>query len=136
MIGLNGGPEFGQSPKEFQNGQLYTWAKSVGKEIFKTTLYTPWMNGKAERAGKLICERARALMIEYNIPKNLWPFVVDTVVKVINLLLTSANPGGASPYEIFCNGTNMPEEATKPYIKHLRSYFCDAYYFVKLQQRV
>ena len=91
------------------------------------------MIGKAERLGKLICKRTRALIITYNISKNLRPFVVDIVVKVINLLLTLANLGGASPYKIFCNGTNIPEEATKPYIKYFRSYFYDAYYFVKLQ---
>jgi hypothetical protein len=135
VFGFDGGSEFGQGVKEWENGKIYTWAKSKGVEIYKTTAETPWMNGKSERAGRTICERARAIMIQHKIPQLLWPFVVDSVVKVLNLLPCSANPEHQSPHEVFCRSVNMPEEAIKPYIKHLRSYFCDAYYFIKPAHR-
>ncbi|KAK4206199.1 hypothetical protein QBC37DRAFT_265259, partial [Rhypophila decipiens] len=32
-------------------------------------------------------------------------------------------------------GVNMPKEAQTPYIRHLRSYFCHAYYFIKPAHR-
>ena len=135
IIGLDGGPEFGQSTSEFQKSKLTTWAKGEGIQIFKTTPHTPWMNGKAERAGRNILDKSRTMMIAHGIPEHLWPFVLESVVNVLNLLPTTVNTDMASPYEVFAKGVNMPEDALKPYIRHLRSYFCHAYYYVKPEKR-
>ena len=53
---------------------------------------------------------------------------------MLNLLPTDSNDG-KSLYEVFYRGINIPEEAIKPYIKYLRTYFYNAYYFIKLQNR-
>ncbi|KAK4170586.1 hypothetical protein QBC36DRAFT_316572 [Triangularia setosa] len=74
-------------------------------------------------------------MIDLKIPMHLWPFVVDSVVRVINLLPSKATPNGTSPHEAFFKAVNMPGEAAKPYIKHLRTYFCDAFYYIKPAHR-
>jgi hypothetical protein len=58
-------------------------------------------------------------MIAYRIPEYLWPFVIESVVNVLNLLPTAVNPGIASLFELFVEGVNMPDEALKPYIRHL-----------------
>jgi hypothetical protein len=93
------------------------------------------MNGKAKRAGRSILDKARTIMIVYRIPEYLWPFVIESVVNVLNLLPTAVNPGIASPFELFAEGVNMPDEALKPYIRHLWSYFCHAYYYIKPAKR-
>ena len=136
MIGLDGGTEFGQSSKEFQSGKLTTWTDAQGIEVWKTPKHTPWMNGKSERAGKEIMTKARTLIIANAIPEHLWPFVVESVVKVLNLLPTTANPDIKSPHEVFAEGVGIPQTSVKPYIRHLRTYFCDAYYYLKKQDRV
>lgn len=136
MIGLDGGTEFGQSSTEFQKGKLTTWTDELGVEVWRTPKHTPWMNGKSERAGREIMAKARTLMIANAIPEHLWPFVVESVVKVLNLLPTRANPDMKSPHEAFAEGVGIPQSSVKPYIRHLRTYFCDAYYYLKKQDRV
>jgi len=94
------------------------------------------MNGKAKRAGKEILNKAKTLVIDNKIPKYLWPFVEESVVRILNLLPLTANKRNASPYKIFAESVGVPEISVKPYIRHLRTYFYDAYYYVKLQDRV
>jgi hypothetical protein len=79
--------------------------------------------------------KSRAVMLDYNIPVHLWPFVVETVVRIQNLLPTRSNEGSKSPQQALSEGIGMPEQAAFPYIKHLRTYFCDAYYYVKSAHR-
>jgi len=89
------------------------------------------MNGKAKRAGKEILNKARTLAINNKIPKHLWPFVKESIVRILNLLPLTANKRNASPYEIFAKLVGVPETSVKPYIRYLRTYFYDAYYYVK-----
>jgi len=135
VLGLDGGTEFGQGSKEFQNSKLTAWAEQRGMAVWKTLKDSPWQNGKAERAGKEICTKATALMIEYGIPIELWPFVVDSVVRIMNLLPTKGNKDNKSPHQVFAELSGMPEQAKFPYIKHLRTYWCDSYYFKKPSER-
>ena len=90
------------------------------------------MNGKAKRAGKEILNKARTFVINNKIPKHLWPFVEESVVRILNLLPLIANKRNASPYEIFAELIGVSETLVKPYICYLRTYFYDAYYYVKL----
>jgi hypothetical protein len=122
-------------PLNFKKSNIMTWAIKEGIQIFKTTPHTPSMNGKAERAGRIILDKTRTMMIAHGIPEHLWPFVLESVVNVLNLLPTTVNPDTASPYEVFAKGVNMPEDALKPYIRHLRSYYCHAYYYIKPEKR-
>jgi hypothetical protein len=105
-------------------------------EVYKLTKYTPWINGKAKRAGKEILDKARTLVIDNKIPKYLWPFVEESVVRILNLLPLIANKRNVSPYEIFAKSIGIPETLVKLYIRYLRTYFYDVYYYVKLQDRI
>lgn len=134
VIGVDGGTEFGFGTKEFQNSKLVKWGKARGTTIFKTTKHTPWMNGGPERSGRVIMERARAVMIEHNIPWNLWPFIFDSVIKVLNLLPTRSNSELYSPTKAMQIDLGLPEDNTQ--LRHLRSYFCAAYYYIKPANRV
>ena len=136
IIGIDGGTEFGQSPVLFVDDKLKKWARSKGIVIFQTPAHTPWMNGKVERAAKEVMEKTRATMLAYNIPDDLWTFVMETVVQVKNVLPTSANAGNKAPQEPFAKGVNMPKSVWTPHIKHFRAYFCEAYYYIKPAHRV
>ena len=71
------------------------------------------------------------MAIDKKIPKRLWPFVKDSIVKILNLLLTTANEGIISPYEKFYKVVGIVDSCVKPYIRYLRTYFYDAYYYNK-----
>ncbi|GAB1319489.1 hypothetical protein MFIFM68171_09699 [Madurella fahalii] len=135
IIGIDGGTEFGQASRPFSDSIFDAYIRSKGIVVFRTPSHTPWMNGKIERAAKEVVEKTRTTIIGYKIPERLWPFVMETVVQVINILPTKANPASRSPQERLATALNMPESARQPYIRHLRAYFCEAYYYVKPQKR-
>lgn len=97
---------------------------------------TPWMNGKVERAAGEVLEKTGSTILAYHFPKRLCTFVMEIVIQVINALPTKANPDLQSPHEMFVTALGMPESARKPYIRHFRAYFCEAYYYIKPQKRV
>ena len=94
------------------------------------------MNGKLERAGAIIIERARVVIINIVILPHFWLFVVQSVVTVMNLMPSKVNPEGKSPYEFLYRVIpSYLEEEIKLWIKYLRNYFCTAYYYIKLEKR-
>lgn len=131
IIGIDGGTEFGQATRPFSDSKFNAWARSKGIITMVTTPHTPWMNGKIERAAKDVIEKTRSTMIAYNIPERLFPFVMETVVQVMNLLPTKANADHQSPQQMLATALNMPDGAHQPHVGHLRAYFCEAYYYVK-----
>ncbi|KAK0733183.1 hypothetical protein B0T26DRAFT_617366, partial [Lasiosphaeria miniovina] len=52
-----------------------------------------------------------------------------------NLLPSSANEKDLSPHEVFVTAVGLPKEARKPYIRHLHSYYCNAYCYMKPKWR-
>ncbi|KAK1834475.1 hypothetical protein QBC39DRAFT_252327, partial [Podospora conica] len=80
--------------------------------------------------GRTIYDKAKAIRIKYNIPYYLFLFIVNSVVKVKNLILLLAR-NNKSSYEILFESLNIPKEASTLYIKYLRSYFYNTYYYVK-----
>ena len=131
IIGIDGGSEFKQATHPFFDSVFKAWVRSKGMVSFVTPPHTPWMNGKIERAAKEVLEKSRAAMIAYRIPERLFPFVMETVVQIMNLLPTKGNMEEQCPQQMFATALNMPEEAHQPHIGHLRAYFCEAYYYVK-----
>jgi len=62
--------------------------KAQSTIIKDTVPYTPEQNGAAECAGRVIIQKARALLIEARLPLNLWPEAVRMAVYLINRLPT------------------------------------------------
>ena len=50
---------------------MVDWSKVLGKEVWKIIAYTLWMNGKIERVGREILDKARTIVIDKKIPKRL-----------------------------------------------------------------
>lgn len=130
-LGLDGGSEFDQATRPWIQSKLTEWCRDLGITLKTTTPHTPSLNGRAERAGRTIIEKARAIMGDAHIPEHLWPLAVDTSAKVTNLLPTRANPGQQSPHERLLLALGLPEDQAKPYIDHLRVYGCKAYVHLK-----
>ena len=80
--------------------------------------YADEQNGLAERAGKLLVIRARAMRLGGNLPKSLSNELLRTAAYILNRTPTEAL-GWKTPYEIVWG--------VKPKVHHLRPIGCRAY---------
>ncbi|KAG7418596.1 Retrovirus-related Pol polyprotein from transposon TNT [Fusarium oxysporum f. sp. raphani] len=104
-IQMDGGSElYGASLKNLE----YTH----GVKIIKTTPYTPEFNGVAERSNRIIFEKVRATMESERIPIELWPLVLEDMVRKTNVTATRAIDG-LTPMESFLNEA-LPGHDNKP----------------------
>lgn len=103
--------------------------------IKNTIFYISSQNGQAERAGRIILKKARSSMIQAKIFTHLWSFAVDTAVKIINLLPIRRNEGHISPQQKLFAAINLHESLQTPYIRHLRTFDCRVYVYIKAETR-
>ena len=79
---------------------------------------TPAQNGHAERKGKMLVIKARALRLEADLPHYLWPEAIHTACCLANRTPT-AKHGWKTPFELVMGN--------KPQLSHLKIYGCKAY---------
>ena len=65
-----------------------------------TPVDTPHKNGKSERHGRMILDKARAIITHTNLPIKLWPEIIKAIVFICNSTPTAAN-NWKTPYELF-----------------------------------
>ena len=70
--------------KDFLNNELGEFLASEGIKHETSCPYTPQQNGLAERKIGDIVDKARTLLIQANVPTNLWGFAIMTEVHLIN----------------------------------------------------
>ena len=80
--------------------------------------YNPQQNGVAERKNRPICEAAKAIMHDLDLPSSIWAEAVGTTVYIQN----------RCPH--FILGDKTPKEkftGVKPTVDHLRIFGCPVY---------
>ncbi|KAJ6715423.1 hypothetical protein OIU85_026875 [Salix viminalis] len=100
---------------EYTSNEFHEFCANIGMERQLTTTYTPQHNGVAERKNKTVCEMARAMMAEKEMPTVFWAEVVNVSVYLQNRSYTSAVEK-KTPFEVFTG--------RKPGVKHLRVFGC------------
>ncbi len=106
---------------EFTSKEFDSYCKDAGIERHKTTVYTPQQNGVAERMNKTLLERARSMLSNVGLQKELWTEAVATTCYVINRSPSTT---------IDCK---IPQEVWKGHpcdYSKLRVFGCDAYALV------
>lgn len=78
-----------------------SFLKAHGIEHQLTAPHSPQQNGTAERLNRTLLEGARAMLVEKNIPKNLWAEAVLHMNYIRNRVSTNSNPDGKSPFEMW-----------------------------------
>jgi len=106
----NGGEYTSKALKEFCEGK--------GIEIQYTSPYCPQQNGHAERLNRTLCEKGRSLLIEGNLPKEMWNEAIQTAAYLLNRSYTTAL-NNVTPAELWFG--------SKPDISNLRVFGCKAY---------
>eukprot|EP00253_Pinus_taeda_P020671 PITA_20671 len=111
---------------EFTSKEFDSYCKDAGIERHKTTVNTPQQNGVAERMNRTLLERARCMLSNAGLPKELWTKAVATACYVINRS-PSTTIDCKVPQEVW---TGHPCDYSK-----LRVFGCDAYALVPKHQR-
>jgi Reverse transcriptase (RNA-dependent DNA polymerase)/GAG-pre-integrase domain len=102
------------------DGEVKSMLQNRGITLEPSVPYTPAQNGHAERTGRTLLTKARALRLHSRLPHDLWPELVRTAAYLMN----------RTPVRRL--GWKTPHEALfgeKPTLKHLRVVGCKAYVF-------
>ena len=118
--------------KEYLPTEAREFAGEKGITVRETAPRTPEQNGKAEVVGRYIVEMARAARIEAGLPEFLWPLAVKHAVTIRNLTPKRALDW-KSPHELLGRALNLPERSVEPYTKHLRTFGCEAYVRIPME---
>ena len=111
---------------------FHTFCKEEGIEQIESLPYSPEQNGAIERAGKAISERARSLIIDAKIPKELWPEAYKAATYMLNRTPTQiTNPDNPSKHKWIIPIQQMHALTTgynvRPNLANLHVYGCRAY---------
>jgi hypothetical protein len=111
---------------EFESLHFEDFYKSTGIKRQLTMPYNPQQNCVAEKKNRTICEAAKAMMFDQDLPNSLWAEATSTVVYIQN----------KCPHAILKDKT--PEEVfsgIKPEVGHLRIFGCPVYIHVPKEKR-
>ncbi|KAF8787977.1 Retrovirus-related Pol polyprotein like [Argiope bruennichi] len=100
--------------------QLDTYLANSGIFHEKTIPYNSESNGKAERANRILLERARSLLYESELPLNFWAEAINCSTQVSNV--TPRKGKEKIPLEIWTG--------RKPKLNYLKKFGCVAYFHV------
>jgi hypothetical protein len=84
---------------EYVSNEFEQYLRMHGIQHQLTVRYTPQQNGVAERFNRTVCELARALVIDSELPKSFWAEAVSTAVYVRNRTPTNAHHEATTPYQ-------------------------------------
>ncbi|KAL1449198.1 hypothetical protein WDU94_000417 [Cyamophila willieti] len=110
--------------KEYDNNDMKNICKQEGIKIEFTIPYTPEQNGKAERLNRTLFEKARALVNDAGMEKELWDEAILTATYLINRIPTV---DGKVPAELWFG--------YKPDYSKLKIFGCTAHLHVPKEKR-
>ncbi|GFU46544.1 retrovirus-related Pol polyprotein from transposon TNT 1-94 [Trichonephila clavipes] len=103
---------------EFVNEKLDTYLANSGIFHEKTIPYNSESNGKAERANRVLLERAKSLLYESKLPLKFWAEAINCSTQVSNV--TPRKGKEKIPLEIWTGN--------KPKLNYLKKFGCVAYF--------
>lgn len=107
-----------QGKGEYINREFVDFIRNNGISHECSAPYTPQQNGRSERQLRTIVESARTMLINKNVPQELWSEAVNTAVYIQNRT-ASSQVENMTPYEKWFG--------RKPDTKHIRIFGSTAY---------
>ncbi|KAF6202186.1 hypothetical protein GE061_004584 [Apolygus lucorum] len=102
---------------EYVSKEFKEFCDTKGIELDYTPPYTPQLNSHAERLGRTLMNKTRALMFDSNIEKEMWGFAVQTATYLLNRSPCKATD--KTPAELWFKKT--------PDLSRLQIFGCDMY---------
>lgn len=112
---------------EYTSKEFQKFCCKKGIKMQYTTKYTPQLNGVAERANRTLIEKVRAMLVDSQLPKNLWGEAALCATYVLNRSITTSLPKGTIPAEIFYK--------RKVNLSKLKPFGCLAYNHIPKERR-
>jgi len=117
-------------------GSLDDFVTSEGIHLIISDPYTPEQNGVAERANRIIIEKARIWMIASEADHKLWPYFFDTAVDYTNFTPNNRTKSlNKTPWELFMD-ENDPGKPHPVDLSNLRTPGCRVYVHIPKQRRI
>lgn len=109
---------------EFFNSLFEPYCLEKGIILHATAPYTPEQNGVSERSMKTINGKARAMLLEANVPAHFWYQAAETAVFLHNrTICTASGDLDTTPFELWYK--------RRPNIHHLRVFGCSAQILIR-----
>lgn len=105
---------------EFCNVEMSTFLGKRGIIHQKTVPYNSESNGKAERANRVLLDRARIILYESGLSLSFWAEAIAYATRISNVTPRSGKP--KIPYEIW--------SGKKPNLNYLKKFGCVVYFHV------
>lgn len=118
---------------EMNRVKTQAYLRDVGIAFESCAPDTHAQNGVAERFGRTIMEKARAMRLSANLPHRLWREIMGAATYLYNRT-PKASLGWKSPYEAFHTYVWNKEGVVgprKPLLRHLRAYGCKCFVLIK-----
>jgi hypothetical protein len=103
---------------EYTSNEFQEFCVKQEMERQLTIAYSPQQNGVSERRNRTICEMAKSMLIEKEMPMRFWAEAVSTTVYLQNRCYTTSVME-KTPFEAFTR--------RKPGVKHLKVFGCLCY---------
>jgi hypothetical protein len=117
-----------ESDGEIIRDEIATFCREKGISVEPSAPNTQSQNGKAERSGGVVKDKARSM--RGHLPENLWPEINQAAVYLLNRI-PSEKLSWRSPYEVFhttaAYRNGIVTGPKVPNLSHLRVYGCKAF---------
>lgn len=104
---------------EYSSNDFKLFCKTKGIQIQQTIPYTPQLNGTAERLNRTLLEKARAMLMDSKLKKDMWGEAILCATYLLNRSPTTCLKPTATPAQMFYQ--------RKPNLKNLKVFGCLAY---------
>ncbi|UYV82668.1 hypothetical protein LAZ67_22000457, partial [Cordylochernes scorpioides] len=111
---------------EFCNRDFQNKLQKLGIKHERTNVYSPQMNGVAERVNQTLLDMARACLHSANLPQRFWAEAVNTAAYIKNKCYNSALKDKVS------DGLWLERN---PSVRHLKAFNCLAYSHIPRERR-
>jgi len=112
--------------KEYVNSDFKEYCSNQSILHNTTVIYTPQLNGRAERLNRTLMDKVRTMMKTCGMPPQYWAEALLHANNIRNVL-PSQPLGGISPNEVWTS--------ERPSLNHIKTFGCQAYYFIHPQLR-